>query len=157
MTTPEPQPSDAKPRIALVCTGKTYLQSGAIGLVFAEVTPEGALGNERIYDQKNLKRVRAGSVYDIEIDPANFRSIYPASIRWLHLWKDEAQIAVWQTLVDAFDTRDLAVKQERKQTGRKLPLERLAPLREHYWSTNSAGRLAIEVRVLAYLRQERIT
>lgn len=96
-------------------------------------------------------------MYDIEIDPANPRSIYPSSIRWLRLWNDEAQIAVSQTLVDAFDTLDAAIKQERKQTDRKLPLERLAPLRDHYWSTNGAGRLAIEVRVLAYLRSERLT
>ena len=157
MTTDKQQASDEKPRITLVCTGKTYVKSGTVGLVFAEITTEGWLGKERVYGQKDLKRVRVGSVYEIEIDPADPSMIYPGSIRWLRLWKDEEQIATWQTLADAFDTRHLAVKQERKESERKLPLERLAPLRKHYWNTNAAGRLAIEVRVLAYLRQENIS
>jgi hypothetical protein len=134
----------------------TDLESGQIGLVFLEVNPEGSLGSELIYGPKNLKHARVGSVYDIEIDPANPRSIYPNTLRWLRLWEDQVQASVWQTLADAFDTRDLAIHQERKETGGKLPLELLAPLREEYWSTNAVGRLAIEVRVLAYLRGTKI-
>jgi hypothetical protein len=155
MTTPE-QSTDKKPRIVLICTGKTYLKSGAIGLVFAEITPEGSLGGERVYERKNLKHLGAGSVYDVETDPGPSGGIYPATMRWLRLWKDEVQVARWQALADAFDIRELAIKQERKQTRRKLPVELLAPLRECYWSTNALGRLAIEVRVLAYLRQDKI-
>src|SRR5215471_2130560 len=113
MTDSQNRTCESKPKIAIVCTGKTYLKSGAIGLVFAEVSSEGLVGAERIYDQKNLKHVRAGSVYEVEIDPANSGSIYPSTIRWLRLWEDKSQAATWQALVDAFDTSDLAVKQER--------------------------------------------
>ena len=150
---PDPQ---TKPRITMVFTGKTYLESGQIGLVFLEVNADGSLGEERIYGQKNLKHASVGSVYEVETDPANPRSIYSSTLRWIRLWDDKAQVATWQTLADAFDTRELAVKHERKETQRKLPLELLAPLREEYWKTNPVTRLAIEVRVLAYLRRSKL-
>ncbi len=157
MTVDQRRPDQQKPRITVVCKGKTYLDSGHIGIVFLDLDDGGALCGERISTEKNLKLARVGSVYEVEVDPNNLRAIYPATLRWRRLWENHAEAATWQTLADSFDTRDLAIKQERKQTSRKLPVELPAPLREQYWSTNAAGRLAIEVRVLAYLRQERIS
>jgi hypothetical protein len=53
---------------------------------------------------------------------------------------------------DAFDMGGLAARQERKEKNRKLPVELLELIRRQYWATNAVGRLAIEVRVLTYLR-----
>jgi hypothetical protein len=156
MTDSPQQTLPARPRVTLVCTGKTYLDSGKIGITFREVREDGSPGDERIYSQKNFRHVRVGAVYDAETDPANPRSIYGGRMRWLRLWQETAQAAAWQVAADAFDTRDLAMKQERKENARSLPVELLTPIREQYWSTNAAGRLAIEVRVLAYLRRIKI-
>ncbi len=147
----------ARPNITLVCVGKVYLSDGKVGLLFREVTTEGTLGNERIYQHKGLQHLRIGAVYQVEVDPANPRSIYTNTFRWLRLWEDTAEASVWQVSSDAFDTLHLAAQQEKKQNARKLPVELLAPLREEYWKTNALGRLAIEVRVLAYLRLVKIT
>lgn len=145
--------SQTKPQVTLVCTGKTYTESGGVGLVFAEVNSDGSFGEiRRIYPQKDIKDVKVGSVYEVDVAEDNRYTIYPGTIRWVRVWADETEAASWQALADAFDTEELAKQHERKETSRKLPLELLKPLREQYWATNSASRLAIEVRVLAYLR-----
>jgi hypothetical protein len=152
----EPQPKETRPRITLVCKGKTYLTDGRTGIVFLEVKEGGSPGDARLYDLKDLRHVRIGSVYDVEIDPAHPNSIYAATMRWLRIWENTEEAATWQIAADAFDTRELAIKHERKETSRRLPLELLHGIRKQYWSTNAAGRLAIEVRVLAYLRQDKL-
>src|SRR5260370_564840 len=146
-----------RPRMTLVCVGKTYIQNGKIGLVFREINQNRAAGGERIYSQKDLKRGRVGAVYEVEGSTENLRSIFTDTLRWLRLWEDKPEAAAWQAAADAFDTRDLAAKQEKKQNARKLPLELLEPIRKEYRRTNAAGRLAFEVRVLAYLRQLKVS
>ena len=143
----------ARPVITLVCVEKVYLAASKIGLRFQEVTGDGSLGAERIYERKGLTHIRVGAVYQVEADPANPRTIYPNTLRWMKLWDNIEEASVWQLAADAFDTRHLAAQQEKKQNARRLPIERLAPFRDLYWKTNALGRLAIEVRVLAYLRQ----
>jgi hypothetical protein len=91
-------------------------------------------------------------VYEVDADPSDSTRIYVNSARWLRLWENQEEAAVWQTTGAAFDTVELARKHEKQQTSRRLPIELLRPIREEYWRTNAVGRLAIEVRVLAYLR-----
>jgi hypothetical protein len=93
-----------------------------------------------------------GNVYEVEVDASDPTRIYADSARWLRVWDNEQEAAVWQVASAAFDTVELARKHEKQQTSRRLPLELLKPIREEYWRTNSTGKLAIEVRVLAYLR-----
>ncbi len=150
MTTETPA---ARPTIQMVCVGKTLLQSGKIGFVFNEVLADGTLGTERIYSDRNLKHVRVGAVYQVEVDPENPRSIFTQTLRWVSLWHNKEEAAVWQLTTDAFDTASAALKQEKKETSRELLVELLAPLRKRYWSTNPVNRLAMEVRILAYLRR----
>jgi hypothetical protein len=147
----------ARPLLTLVCTGRTYLTTGKIGLVLREVQSDDSLGSERIYQRKGLEHLRVGAVYQVEADSADLGSIYTRTIRWLRLWGNTEEAAIWQLAAEAFDTRHLAAQQERKQNARKLPLEVLSPVRDEYRRTNPAGRLAIEVRLLAYLRQVRVS
>jgi hypothetical protein len=146
------QDKAARAILTLACVGKVSLSDGKIGLVFRDVTPEGSLGDERTYEHKGLQQLRIGAVYSVEADSANTRTIYTNTFRWLRLWDKTDEAAGWQAAADAFDTQRLTVQQERKQNARKHPVELLAPIREQYWKTNPLGRLAIEVRVLAYLR-----
>lgn len=91
-------------------------------------------------------------MYEVDADPSDSTRLYANSARWLRLWESQEEAAVWQTTGGAFDTVELVRKHEKQQTSRKLPIELLRPIREEYWRTNAVGRLAIEVRVLAYLR-----
>lgn len=157
MAEPEQSEKKQRPRIRLVCVAKTYTEKDQLGLVFKEVLPDGALNGERIYSQKSMKHIRVGAVYEVEIDPDKPTTIYPNTMRWLHLWNDTSEAAAWQASADAFDTLEAARRQQRKDERRKLPWELLEPLREEYRKTNAAGRLALEVRVLAYLRRVTIS
>jgi hypothetical protein len=148
----EKKESTPKPRLVLVCTGKIRLTAGGLALVFREVSVDGTAGPERIYNRKNLERIRVGAVYEVETDPEVPTQIYINTLRWLRLWGDKNEAALWQLAADAFDTRELAARQERKENNRKLPVELLEPIRKQYRETNAVGRLAIEVRILAYLR-----
>jgi hypothetical protein len=151
------EPAKAEnPRIKLVCVGKTYIEESKIGIVFKEIGADILLGRERIYAEKNVRQARVGAMYEVETDPNNPRSIFSATLRWLGLWENKEEAATWQLLAEAFATRDLAAKQQKKENARKLPLELLDPIRREYFRTNHAGKLAIEVRVLAYLRRTKV-
>lgn len=143
---------DGSNKIQLVCVGKAYAKTKEVCLIFLVVDSGGGTGHERIYGQKHLKHVRVGHLYEVETDSTEPSRIHTDTMRWLNVWHDAAQAATWQAAASAFDTLDLAQKHEKKETGRKLPLELLRPIRDEYLKTNAAGRLAIEVRVLAYLR-----
>jgi hypothetical protein len=146
------EPSKQKlPTVQLVCVGKIRSRN-LVCWVFKTILPDGNVGEERLYSAKNLKAISVGSVYEVETDADDSTRIYVNSARWLRVWSNEEEAAVWQAAAAAFDTTELARKREKQETSRKLPLEVLRPLREEYWRTNAAGRLAIEVRVLAYLR-----
>src|SRR5260370_39613130 len=106
-----------RPRITLVCVGKTYIQNGKIGLVFRDINENGSAGAERIYSQKDLKHVRVGAVYEVEGTAENLRSIFKDTLRWLRFWEDKPEPAACQAAADAFDTRDMAPKQERNHRG----------------------------------------
>jgi hypothetical protein len=142
--------------VQLVCIGKARSKS-ILCWVFRTILPDGLAGEERVYSQKSLKSVRVGSVYQVDTDPTDSTRIYVDTARWLRLWGNEEEAAVWQTTAGAFDMTELARRHEKQQTSRKLPLELLRPIREEYRRTNAAGRLAIEVRVLAYLRLVSLT
>jgi hypothetical protein len=64
---PENAPPEARPKIKLVCQGKTYIDDKKIGLVFLEVEENDTLGSERVYDAKGIKHVRVGSVYKVQM------------------------------------------------------------------------------------------
>jgi hypothetical protein len=116
------------------------------------IAPDGTAGEERLYSQKKMKSIRVGSVYEFGVDSKDSTRIYVDTARWMRVWDNEQEAAVWQLASAAFDTTEDARKHEKQQTSRRLALELLEPIRKEYWRTNYAGRLAIEVRVLAYLR-----
>src|SRR5579883_3145144 len=121
---PENTPPEPRPKIKLVCRGKTYIEDKKVGLVFLEVGENDMPGSERTYEAKGIKHVRVGSVYEVEINPAKPTAIYTNTLRWNSLWPNHVEAAAWQIAADAFDTADLAAKQERKETDRnRLPLE----------------------------------
>src|SRR5260370_41103483 len=101
-----------RPRMTLVCVGKTYIQNGKIGLVFREINENGSAGAERIYSQKDLKHVRVGALYEVEGSTENLRSIFTHTLRWLRLWEAKPEAAASHAAPDAFGTRDLATRQE---------------------------------------------
>jgi len=146
-----PENNSTPATIRLVCVGKAHAKTD-VCLVFRVVDSNGVAGEERVYAQKNLRHVRVGHVYEVQTAQNDSSRIHTDTIRWIRSWRDEEEAATWQAAAAAFDTLELAKKAEKRETERRLPLELLRPLRDEYFRTNPAGRLAIEVRVLAYLK-----
>src|ERR1700730_2718312 len=120
------------PTVQLVCVGKISFRDG-VCWVFKTILPDGGAGEDRLYSCKNFRAVRVGSVYEVQTDTSDSTRIYVNSARWLRLWDDKKQAALWQATAEAFDTAQLALTREKQQTSRKLPLELLKPLRDEYW------------------------
>jgi hypothetical protein len=137
--------------VHMVCTGQLRCE-GELCWSFRVTSPETQAGTERIYSQKGFKAVQVGHEYALKVDSSEPTRVYTNSTRWIRLWPNQEEAAVWQLASAAFDTEELARKREKQQTARRLPVERLKPIRDLYWRTNAAGRLASEVRVLSYLR-----
>lgn len=149
--TPKPEP----PTALFVCTGKTETADGKQALILREVSEAGALGVERLFAAKGLL-CRVGHVYRIQIsETKGADSIYPSTERWISQYADAEQVAAWQAAARALEVEKAAKRERKKAEGTQQMLEVLKPLRTIYQRTNALGRLAIEVQVLAYLRQLR--
>ena len=151
-----PQPPKPEPPTALfVCTGKTETADGKPALILRELSGADDLGTERVFEAKGLL-CRVGHVYRIQISQTTgAASIFPSTDRWISQYADAEQVAAWQAAARAFEIEKAAVRERKKAEGTQQMLEVLKPLRTIYQRTNALGRLAIEVQLLAYLRQVR--
>ena len=94
-----------------------------------------------------------GSTYEIE---ANDKSIRPSPARWQGRYHNDEVVRTWQAMADAYEIAERARKAEAAEKRTDLNFEALEPFRRAWLQTNSIGRLALEVRVLAYLRMQKV-
>ncbi len=94
-----------------------------------------------------------GSTYEIE---ANETSIRPGTACWQGRYHNEEVLRTWQAMADANEIAERARKAEAAEKRSDLNFEALEPLRRAWLQTNSIGRLALEVRVLAYMRMQKL-
>lgn len=164
------QPADDFIKRLFVCCGYVTLESGKAGIAIAEVMPEpvppsgetasqfhipgtGDLARLRIHERKLLRHFTVGSTYEIE---ANETSIRPSTVRWQGRYHNDEVVRTWQAMADAYEIGERARKAEAAEKRTDLNFEALEPLRRAWLQTNSLGRFALEVRVLAYLRMQKL-
>ncbi len=148
-------PKSEPPTALFVCTGKAETTDGKPALILRELTEASELGEERIFASKGLL-CRVGHIYRIQIsETKGADSIFPSTERWISQYADAEQVAAWQAAARALDVEKAAARERKKAEGTQQMLEVLKPLRTIYERTNALGRLAIEVQLLAYLRQVR--
>lgn len=94
------------------------------------------------------------SLVDFSDDDGGVTSIATKAMRWSGERIDsQEELAVVIARHEAAETEKAAINQKKKAVSDKAPLlELLKPLRREYNKTNAVGRLALEVRVLNYLR-----
>lgn len=165
----EPPADDLTKRL-FVCCGYVTLESGKPGIAIAEVMPEpvppsdeaasqfhipgtGDLARLRIYERKLLRHFSVGSTYEIE---ANEKSTRPSTARWQGRYQNNQVVRTWQAMADAYEIAERARKAEAAEKRSDLNFEALEPLRRAWLQTNSIGRLALEVRVLSFLRMQKV-
>ncbi len=165
----EPSADDLTKRL-FVCCGYVTLESGKPGIAIAEVMAEPVapsdetasqfhipgtadLARLRIYERKLLRHMSVGSTYEIE---ANETSIRLGTARWQGRYRNEEVVRTWQAMADAYEIAERARKAEAAEKRSDLNFEALESLRRAWLQTNSIGRLALEVRVLAYLRMQKV-
>lgn len=157
-------------RRLFACCGFVTLDSGKAGIAIAEVMPEpvkpddgtpsqfhisgtGDLARIRIHERKALRHLAIGSTYEIEADDTSIR---PSTARWHGRYCDDDVVRTWQAMADAYEVAERARKAEAAEKRTDLNFDALEPLRRAWLQTNSVGRLALEVRVLAYLRMQKV-
>ncbi len=108
-------------------------------------------GSERFF-RADRKRRTIGGIYNVMTNEAGTKLRVGAFA--FKTINDPKLVAQWRLNHDAVATEAAIERKEKLATEDELAL--LKPLRELYFSTPSvAGRLAIEVQVLAYLRMMR--
>lgn len=164
------QPMESFTSRLFVCCGYVALDSGKPGIVIAEVMPEPVpagdqtasefhipgtadLARLRLYERKVLRHLCVGSTYQIEADE---RSIRPSTARWQGRYHDSEVVRTWQAMADAYEIAERARKGAAAEKRTDLNFEALGPFRRAWLQTNPVGRLALEVRVLAYLRMQTV-
>lgn len=148
---------DKKPETTmLLCKGTVILKGGSLGTEWvqcdAEGTPvEGA--KDWVFKERGFA---PGSLYqaDVTIDGDSVtRHGKPAYVGPMLDKELAAQLYVDS---DAAKTQHAALSQAKKAVNdNSNVLECLDPLIQAYWSTNGAGRMALEVRILNYIRSGR--
>lgn len=162
-------PDDLTKRL-FVCCGYIRLESGKPGIAIAEVMAEPVEPSDEtasqfhipgtddlarlcIYERKLLRHLSVGSTYEIE---ANDKSVRPGTARWQGRYHNDEVVRTWQAMADAYEIAERARKAEAAEKRTDLNFEALESLRRAWLQTDSIGRLALEVRVLAYLRMQKV-
>lgn len=117
------------------------------------------VGDIAYYDFKGMGDFYIGGVYEIKasLKDDEIEYIIPKSASYVGKFNNKSLIEEWQIEHESTKTMFTVKAQVKKAstTGKDTLLEALKPLRRAYASTNYEGRLALEVRVLNYLRNGR--
>lgn len=138
----------------VVCTGVAELADGKLGTILQQVNDDGTVDpRNRIFDEKKCTKafIRTGGVYEIEANDT-FTRAFVASPKYQGMWANEHDRVKWQATERSIKLARAAKKQMKDDVSQNAMMDVLAPIREAYRKTNHLGRLAIEVQVLAYLR-----
>ncbi|OES24042.1 hypothetical protein [Alteromonas macleodii] len=104
-----------------------------------------------------IKNAFPGAIFSIEAEltDESLSTIHPSTLTFVKTLADTALSAKIKIEHEANETKLTAIKQAKKaRTDKSDILDCLRPLRLAYRNTNHAGRLALEVRVLHYLRND---
>ena len=102
---------------------------------------------------RNLAPGRPGAVYqfDVEYQDDDPTGILTAGREYLGIWPHRDQVTVWQLRHDADRARARAEKLAKQERSRNIWQERLAPVRELYQRTPTAGRAALLAMIVEYV------
>lgn len=129
--------------------GKMYVR---IHRLSADFKPIGEGGLYEI--DKNLRGMTCGGVYTIPATEKKIRAGQKVFLKWggdVAALADE--IDAWQIDSKAAETRKVIDAQEKKSAELSVAFHSMDKLRAIYRGTNYEGKLAIEVRLLDYLRR----
>jgi len=144
-----------KKEVKLYCSGVVIFSNNKPSKAFRLVNDDGTLSDEIVYfSGKSLSLCWPGQVYKVEADleKGGVKTIYGRP-EFHEVYGDEKQRAEDRITSEANQTVITAMTQSKKaETSKSDILNVLKPLRRAYDKTNALGRIAIEVRVLQYLR-----
>ena len=111
-------------------------------------------GKERACFDKSYSLTLAG-VYSVDADlvDGEINTLYVNTFKYLGLVTDDEQAATIKLQAEALKTEHTARCQAKKSLNDKtVILDVLKPLRKAWANTNAVGKMALEVRILSYLR-----
>jgi len=139
-----------KRKILVLCTG-TFLVGKKKHTGLKELNKLDI--NDRLFSYN--RSLVAGGIHEIEavFEDDKLSSYYPHSVLFKYKLDDDVELAKIMLRHESCETIISALNQAKKAKADKSAiLETLKPIRQAYQNTNHAGRLALEVRVLNYLR-----
>ena len=153
----------------VVCTGLTELTDGKLGVVLQRVVPADRFHpqpgypdvvihpDRHVYEEKFAKKafIRTGGMYSVEFS-ADFSRARVTQATYVALWPDEKDRIVWQASDTAITVARAANKRRKLDLSSNAIKNALQPLRDVWLNTNYTGRLALEVQILAYLRNGKV-
>lgn len=140
--------------IRVVCLGNRVHDKDRKSIVVQRLAAQDELMGRPWHFTTKKSHGIAGCVYEIdaEIDGDDVSIIF-STMRFQGTYHDTDLVAQWKLESQAADTELAAVAQARKaKRDNSAVLECLEPLMNAYMATNPVGRLALEVRVLHYMR-----
>jgi hypothetical protein len=151
----------AKPAMTvqlIVCSGVTELDDGKLGMILQAVDEAGKISGERHpFSEKACRKgnIFLGGMYKVDANE-NLTSVVMNSAKYQGLWPNEVERTRWKADERALEIERAARKRQAADKSRNAMLDALRPIREAWQSTNSVGKLALEVQVLAYIRGMKI-
>lgn len=146
-------------KVRVLCLGSRLSGNNKLSVALQRVDESNvAIGSIALFSKK--KAYVPGGYYLIEDELVDFgedggiTSIAINAMAWSgERIEDDERLAAVIAAHEAAETEKAAINQEKRAVSDKSPiLDLLKPIRKEYAKTNAVGRLALEVRVLHYLR-----
>lgn len=141
-----------KEKVELFCTG-THFGNGNVRLIGFIVLEKGKTTDETLYYSLSKIRAGVGHVYTVDMSKDDGHQTMYGKPRWVREFEDEEFVLKHRLESEKNETLFLAMNQAKKALKEKKDiLNCLKPIREKWRNTNTQGQVALEARVLYYLR-----
>lgn len=142
-----------KEMVELFCTGTHFGKGNNVRLIGFIIVKEGQLTSRSLYYSYSKFNSYVGHIYKVEMSDEGDGVIMHGRPEYVRTFEDEAVILEHRLESESNDTIFLAVNQAKKAVKEKKDiLNCLKPIRQKWRNTNTLGQVALEARVLYYLR-----
>lgn len=137
--------------LRLLCLGTRYFQGSKKHTAYIEIDENQNIVSDEVVHYSHNSKVNVNVIYTVQSPEKG--SILGNSFEVVERLKDEDQSATQLLEHEAHELAFLTYKKSKKaQSDKTGILNLLWPLRQLYKNTNALGKMALEVRILNYLR-----
>lgn len=136
-----------------VCTGYTYSTDHKEVVELRLLDADKKLTERRGAFRRTKVPARPGHVYRLDTTPDG-KSVFTDTLKWMHLWENDAEAAAWQAAGIAFDQLARAKALEKK--AKSVLDNAVTTLADAYSTLAPAQRLPFELWLLNRIRAQAV-